>query len=76
MDGPDLRRAVGTTTLHPERGPVSTSPRARWAPTLLAAILLPALSVPGTTGVAGAAPTPAGVAAPGVYVVALESPPA
>ncbi|HEX5771330.1 MAG TPA: S8 family serine peptidase, partial [Nocardioidaceae bacterium] len=55
---------------------MSTSPRARWAPTLLAAILLPALSVPGTTGVAGAAPTPAEVAAPGVYVVALERPPA
>ncbi len=55
---------------------MSTSPRARWAPTLLAAILLPALSVPGTTGVVGAAPTPAAVATPGVYVVALERPPA
>lgn len=45
------------------------SARARKAPALLTAALL---SVPGTTAVAGAVPTPLEVASPGVYIVALE----
>lgn len=49
---------------------MSTCVRARWAPALLAAGML---SVPGP---ATAAPAPAEVAASGVYVVALDRPPA
>ncbi|HEU4515252.1 MAG TPA: S8 family peptidase [Nocardioidaceae bacterium] len=50
---------------------MSTSARARKAPTLLAAALL---AVPATTAAAAAVPTPVEVASPGLYIVALERP--